>query len=263
MLRLLAGRRHLGRQDAGRAVERREGLVEHRHVPADRRVLLDEVDLLARLRQLERRLDAGDAAAHDHHVRIHRDLDRLERRVEGQAVDLGAQDALGLLGGLARVLRHPRGVLADVGHLQQVGVEPGIGGRLAEGRLVHRGRAGRDDGPRDAVLLDVLLDQVLAGVRAHVLVLARDGDVGLFGRPARDLCDVDLAGDVGAAVADVDADLLFWHRPLLLAAQAGTAASTGAQETTCLSMASCFGSAPSARPASWVKYMTGMSKSVP
>ena len=56
---------HLRRQDARRAVERRERLVDLGHLAADGRLLLDDVDLEAGLRDVERGLDAGDAAADD------------------------------------------------------------------------------------------------------------------------------------------------------------------------------------------------------
>ena len=61
---------HLGRQDAGRAVERGEGLVELRHVAAEGRLALDQVDVIARVGDLQRGLDAGDAAAHDQDVGV-------------------------------------------------------------------------------------------------------------------------------------------------------------------------------------------------
>jgi len=48
-----AGGDHLGGQDAGRAVESGEGLVELGHVAADRGSLLDEVDLEAGVGDLE------------------------------------------------------------------------------------------------------------------------------------------------------------------------------------------------------------------
>ena len=56
---------HLGRQDAGRAIQRREGLVQLGHVAADRLVALDQVNLVTGLGDVEGRLDAGDAAADD------------------------------------------------------------------------------------------------------------------------------------------------------------------------------------------------------
>ena len=76
----------------------------------------------------------------------------------------------------------------------------------------------------------------------HMYLYSRaTATLGCVGGPLDDLVDVDLAGDVAAAVAEVDADLLFSHRHLLLAAHAGIAASTPSQETTCLSMASFLG----------------------
>ena len=53
----------LGGQGAHRAVVGGEGLVELRHVAAEGRRLLDEVDLVAALGEVEGALDAGDAAA--------------------------------------------------------------------------------------------------------------------------------------------------------------------------------------------------------
>ena len=160
-----------------------------RHVAADRGVALDQGDVLAGGRQLEGRLDAGDAAADDQDVVVDRHLDGLERLVERQPVDLArSRMRLALAVAAAGSIGHPRAVLADVGHLQQVRVEAAVGGRLAEGGLVHGRRAGRHDHARDAELLDVVLDEVLPRVGAHVLVLARHGHVGLRGGPLDDLC---------------------------------------------------------------------------
>ena len=77
----------------------------------------------------------------------------------------------------------------------------------------------------------------------HMYLYSRaTATLGCVAAHSDDLVDVDLAGDVGAAVADVDADLLFSsHRHLLLAAHAGIAASTSSQGTICLSMASFSG----------------------
>jgi len=58
----------LGRLDAHRAVVRGERLVELRHLAADGRRLLDQEDLEAGGRHVERGLDAADPAAHDHDV---------------------------------------------------------------------------------------------------------------------------------------------------------------------------------------------------
>ena len=59
------GIQHLRRQDSYGAVVRRERLVQLRHDAADARALLDEMDLDAHLRKIERRLNPGDASAYD------------------------------------------------------------------------------------------------------------------------------------------------------------------------------------------------------
>ncbi len=58
----------------------------------------------------------------------------------------------------------------------------------------------------ELVLPDVLLDQLLAGVGAHVLVVARDRHVGRLATYSATAWTVHHGRDVGAAVADVDAD---------------------------------------------------------
>ena len=103
----------------------------------------------------------------------------------------------------------PGAVLADVGHLQQVRIQTGVLAGPAEGLLVQVRRAGGHDDAREALLLDVLFDQALAQRRAHELVVAGDGHVlDVLARPARDLFHVDRAGDVAAAMTDVNADFL-------------------------------------------------------
>jgi hypothetical protein len=97
-------------------------------------------------------------------------------------------------------------VLADVGHLAQVRVQPrGIGG-LAEGLLVHARAAGGNDDAIELMLRDRLLEKVLPRVRAHVLVIAGEGDAGDLRRPLCDLLHIHGAGDVLAAVANKNAD---------------------------------------------------------
>ena len=63
-VRVLADLDHLRGEDAGGAVERGKGLVEHRHVAADGRLALDEEHGAARVGDVERRLDAGDTGSH-------------------------------------------------------------------------------------------------------------------------------------------------------------------------------------------------------
>jgi len=135
-----------------------------------------------------------------------RHLDGLERLV---ALDLRhhhPHQVDGLGGGELALLVHPGTLLPEVGHLAQVGVEPGLGHGVAECGLVHARRAGRHHHAREPVFGDGRLDQALAGIRAHVLVVhavdhAGHGPRGL-GHPGA----VDGAADVLAAVTDEYAD---------------------------------------------------------
>ena len=118
-VRVRADLGHLRRQDAGRAVEGGEGLVELGHVPADGGLALDQIDLLAGVGQGQGGVDAGDAAADDQHVGIDVDPLGLERLVMSHALNGGLRQRLGLLGGFLAVGVHPRVVLADVHHVEE------------------------------------------------------------------------------------------------------------------------------------------------
>ena len=142
---VLAGLGHLGREDAGRAVQGGEGLVELGHVAADAGALLDEVDVVAGVGQLERGLQAGDAAADDQRGRVDLHVHRLQRLLLLDALGRGVDQRLGLGRGGRLVGAHPGAVLADVGHLAEVGVQAGVGAGAAEGLLVQVRRAGGHD----------------------------------------------------------------------------------------------------------------------
>ena len=86
-VRVLVHLHHARRQDALRAVERREGLRQLAHVAADRRLLLDQHHLHAAVGHVERRLDAGDAAADHQRAPLDRDADRVERLVDLHLLD--------------------------------------------------------------------------------------------------------------------------------------------------------------------------------
>ena len=162
MLGMRAHRDHLRRQDAGRAIQRGEGLVELGHVPADGRLALDQVDVVAGVGDLQRALDAGDAAAHHQRGGMDRNRHRFQRALVPDAFDAAGDHRLGLGSGRGLVGVHPRDLLADGYHLAQVGIQPGLCAGGAEGLLVQVRRAGRHDHAGQAQFLDVLLDQLLA-----------------------------------------------------------------------------------------------------
>jgi hypothetical protein len=197
---------HAWREDALRAVERGEGLAELAHVATDRGLLLDENDLVAAVGDVERCLDAGDAAADHEGALGDGDADALQRPVVLDLLDDRAGDVDGFRGGLAAVFMDPAAVLADVGHLAEVRVEAGLVTGAAERLLVHVRRARSDHDAGEVVLFDGLLDQLLARVRAHVLVVFGEGNAGVVIEGRGDRLAVDGAADVLAAVADEDAD---------------------------------------------------------
>ncbi len=132
--------------------------------------------------------------------------DRHERVIVFHFFDAHADQLDGLPGRLVPVRVDPGAVLADVGHLDQVGIDPGLFRGLAEGLQVHVRRAGSDDDGGEAELLDFLQNHLLPRFGAHVLVIdgtINTADAGdLFG----DLFAVDRPGDVLAAPTSKNAD---------------------------------------------------------
>ena len=169
----------------------------------------------ARIGDLERGRDAGDPAAHDQRGRVDRHPVRLQRRVLRDAQDATGHHGLGLGGGGLLIGVDPGDLLADGDQLAQVRVETRSLARAAERLLVHVRRTGRDDDTGQAQLADVFLDQLLPKAGAHELVVAGHHDAlgaELLCRPVAHRLDVHDAGDVRAAVADVDADALLGRR---------------------------------------------------
>ena len=99
----------------------------------------------------------------------------------------------------------PGAVLADVGHLEEVGVQAALVDAAPEGHLVHVGRAGRHHHAGEPLLLDGLLDGRLAGLGTRVDEVLGVDHVLEAESPLGDARAVDRAGDVGAAMADEDA----------------------------------------------------------
>ena len=170
--------------------------------------------LFAGVREGQRGVYAGYPAAHYQHVGVYRYSLFLERLVEMHAGHGGADQVLGLLRGGFLVGVHPGGVLAYVHHLEEERVKPALGRRLAEGFLVQVRRAGRHYQAVQLVLLYILGYHLLAGVGAHIFVIARNDHPG---QPGDVFLHIDYVYDaryIRAAVADIepDAGLIFLFR---------------------------------------------------
>ena len=111
---------HLRRQDAGTAVQRREGFVQLGHAPTDGGLLLHNINLIARFGDVQRCLDAGDTAANNQRPLHHVALPCVQRTIEAH---LG-NGRLSQLDGLGRsfffILQYPGALLADIGNFYHV-----------------------------------------------------------------------------------------------------------------------------------------------
>ena len=138
---------HLGRQDAGGAVQRGERLVEHRHVAADGARALNEVHTLAPVRDLQRRLDAGDAAADDQGGGVPLGVLGLSGEREGHPVHGAGDDGLRPVCGRVAA----QSVLAEGGEPDFVGLASGECHGSGERRLEEPGRVAGDHDPLNAL----------------------------------------------------------------------------------------------------------------
>ena len=150
---MLADLHHLGSQNAGRAVQGGEGLVQLGHVAADGRFPLHQVDMVARIGQFQGRRDTGNAAAHDQGVGIDLHRQWFQRLVVDDPLNGRLDQSFGLVGGRLVVVGDPGVVLPDVGHLEQERVQAGPFAGRSERFLVHMGRAGGDHHPGQALSL--------------------------------------------------------------------------------------------------------------
>ena len=124
-------------------------------------------------------MNARNAASDHEHVRMDGKLGR-RQRLDGTGPGewrLG-RAALALAVASCAIGMHPGVVLADVDHLEVEGVEAALFDGVAEGVFVQQRRAGGDDDPIQTMFADVLLDEFLAGIRAHVLVVSGEDDAG-------------------------------------------------------------------------------------
>lgn len=113
-----------------------------------------------------------------------------------------------LLGSATHVLMYPRALLANVSYLDEIGVKPRTLSRTAEGRLVHTRRAGADNYAAETVLTDSILDDILTGLGAHILIIGRENNSRLIFKHFGDLMYIDGGRDIGAAVTNEYSDFL-------------------------------------------------------
>src|SRR5664280_1126523 len=183
-----------------------DGGADLEHVASELAAAFHEMGLMAHLTERVGGRHAGDAAAdHDRGVR-ERHVDLEQRLEHAGAGDAHAHEVPRLARGLGRlVVVHPARLVADVGHLEEERVEPGLAQRVLEDRLVRARRAARHHDTVELVLDDLVADQREAVARARVHRVGGVLHAGQRQRVLGDVLDVDHASDVAAAVADEDA----------------------------------------------------------
>ena len=192
----------------GQIFGRKDGVELERSAAQERR-LLDQSDGHVLARQIQGRPQPRDAAADDEGFVDGRDADLLERLQHFGLRHRRADECDGLFGGRLRTVRvGPAGLLANVRRQEQVGVHAAANHGSPERRFVEfRGAGGHDDTIQPEGL-DVFDDGLLAFVGTHEHDVAGDAHAVERGRLGGDPIDIDYVGDVAAAMADVDADLL-------------------------------------------------------
>ena len=204
---------HLGGQDTGGAVQRGERLIQLSHLTTDGGLLLNDVHLKTGVGNIQSGLDTGDTTADDQRTLGH---GRLTGDQGGVQVDLSHRRLTqnnSLLGTAEHILMYPGALLADIRDFNHVGVDAGRRRSLAEGGLVHTGRARTHHDACQVMLLYSIDDHVLTGLRAHILIIGGKDHTGLVLQGIGNRLHVHSAGNVTAAPTYKNANSLHLSFP--------------------------------------------------
>jgi hypothetical protein len=102
---------------------------------------------------------------------------------------------------------NPGTLFTDVGHFKKVGIESCRLDSLTVSGFVHPGRASRYHHPINAIVSDIVLNQILARIRAHILIISGDFDMGEGLSKCPDLFDIYCRRNVDSTMTDINADL--------------------------------------------------------
>ena len=102
-------------------------------------------------------------------------------------------------------------MLADVRHLEQVGIHPRLGACPPEGTFVHQGRARGYYNTSQSLSADIILNEGLTWVGAHIGIVASYCHVFEHGSKCGYCFHVNHGCDIGTAMADINANS--WGTP--------------------------------------------------
>ena len=193
---------HFGGQDTGGTVQCGEGLVDLGHFAANGGLFLYNIHLKACVGNVQSGLDTGNAAANDQCPFLYRTGACGQRCVQVHLGDGGTTQNNRLLGGFFLVLMNPGALLTDVGNLHHIGVQTCLFTSFAEGIFVHTGGAGAYHHAGKTVLTDGILNQLLTGLGAHILIMCGKDYTGLLTQHFGNFFHIHGGGNVAAAPAD-------------------------------------------------------------
>jgi len=102
---------------------------------------------------------------------------------------------------------NPGTLFTDIGHFKIVRVEPcGLNG-LTVSRFVHSRRARGYHHPINAIVSDIVLNQILTRIRTHILIIPSDLDMGEGLSKFPHLLDIYRSCNVNSTMTDINADL--------------------------------------------------------
>ena len=170
-------------------------------------ISFDQNDLVAAVGDIERGLDAGDAAADDQSPScVIGTLIGIRGRLRFTFSTMTRTRSMALAGRLGFSSCTHEQCSRMLAISQRNGLNAGFGGGAAEGRFVHARRTGGDNHAGQLLLFDGVPDHVLARIGAHVLVIDGVHDAGDFARGLRDAGASRPWPHVLAAVTDENAD---------------------------------------------------------
>src|SRR4030042_1374327 len=101
----------------------------------------------------------------------------------------------------------PTALFPDICHLKEGRVEAYGAAGIPISGLMHSWRTGRYHNPVKALVFNITLNQVLTGIRAHILIVPGNDHMGKGPGKGRDLLNIDRGRNIDSAMTDINADL--------------------------------------------------------
>ena len=161
-IRMCSGINHLWCGDTCGAVHRREGLIEHDHMSADRRLFLNDRYIVACISNIQSSLDSGNTTTDNKCSFRDRNSGCRKRFVIRNLSDCHLNEVDCFFCCFFLIRMYPCALLTQVCDLEQIRVDLCALQHLAECCLMHSRRAGSNDNTIKIMLFDCFFDHSLA-----------------------------------------------------------------------------------------------------